>query len=395
MEREAIINLLHLLHYATRLPVHWLVEGKPSLALPGGAQWAGSLLQGPGKSLAEELDLLGMEENAVFYASSAYEEQFIGVRFGENHVLLGPFGLDTLGQQDVTRLVRALRLRLDRRDALRRHYEGLVLLSQMNAYYVASLLEQLLIAPGGLKNGKPLPLLDEPIMPQQTSPAQGRVSGFRHPPLYFESEITRCIRQGNLEEAMRLVRELNTMKKARLADSPMRSLQNSLICAITLYTRAAIQGGVQSDEAFTLSDTCIQLTERQQTAASLLALEEAVITRFTQAVVNTKSRQYTQLVRKALALIDEELTEPLSAAFLAQRLFVHPDYLASRFKEEVGETLHTYILRRRVLEAANFMRYSEESISGIAAFYRFSSQSHFTAVFKRFQGMTPARYRKL
>ena len=42
-----------------------------------------------------------------------------------------------------------------------------------------------------------------------------------------------------------------------------------------------------------------------------------------------------------------------------------------------------------------FMRYGKDSIPAIAAFYHFSSQSHFTTVFKQYMGCTPQQYRKL
>lgn len=41
------------------------------------------------------------------------------------------------------------------------------------------------------------------------------------------------------------------------------------------------------------------------------------------------------------------------------------------------------------------MRYGDDPIPDIAAFYRFSSQGHFTKVFKEFTGYTPQRYRNL
>ena len=63
--------------------------------------------------------------------------------------------------------------------------------------------------------------------------------------------------------------------------------------------------------------------------------------------------------------------------------------------DSVTDNLHQFIQRRRIEEAARFMRYSSESISAIATLYRFSSQSHFTAVFKKYMNMTPGQYRGL
>lgn len=47
----------------------------------------------------------------------------------------------------------------------------------------------------------------------------------------------------------------------------------------------------------------------------------------------------------------------------------------------------------RVERAANLLVYSEESISYIAEYVRFPSQSYMGRVFKKYMGMTPQKYR--
>ncbi|MDD3214634.1 MAG: helix-turn-helix domain-containing protein, partial [Eubacteriales bacterium] len=224
---------------------------------------------------------------------------------------------------------------------------------------------------------------------------RNRMSMFQHPPYFFEQEITRQIIQGNREHAMQLLEELNRLTRATLADTPLRSLKNSLIASVTLFTRAAITGGVPSDEAFTMSDSFIQTIEKQNDLRFLSTIEEAIILRFIDRVKRTQTQRYSRLIRQTIAYIDEHLSEPMDTPAIAASVFVNPDYLSKRFKQETGEAMHHFILRRRVEEAAHFMRYSDDTIPDIAAFYRFSSQGHFTTVFKRFMGYTPKQYREL
>ena len=47
------------------------------------------------------------------------------------------------------------------------------------------------------------------------------------------------------------------MERARLADSPVRSVKNSLIASCTLFTRAAIDADVPPEDAFSHSDVHI------------------------------------------------------------------------------------------------------------------------------------------
>ncbi len=386
---------LRLFHYVTRLSVCWLRGQEILITLPenfsigGYTDWTAS-------TLTKQLDLESIVSDRAILQETPLKEQFLVVCIDkEEWVVCGPWYEAVMEPQDVRRLIRELHLSLNREEPLRAHFASLPHLTPMHTYYTSLLLEDLLRQ----KPFTPAPPVQLPSTEQLSSDYyhnayQNRMKRFRHPPYFFEQEISRQIASGNREHALQLLGELNTLQRARLADSPLRSLKNSLIASVTLFTRAAINGGVPFDEAFTMSDSYIQLIERQQDFSFLSAIEEVIVLRFTDSVSRCQQQRYSQLIRKTIDLIDEYLTEPLNPAFLASRVYVHPDYLSSRFHREVGETLHHFILRRRVEESAHFMRYSNESIINIAAFYRFSSQSHFINVFKKIMGITPKKYRE-
>jgi AraC-like DNA-binding protein len=52
-----------------------------------------------------------------------------------------------------------------------------------------------------------------------------------------------------------------------------------------------------------------------------------------------------------------------------------------------------YILKAKITTAQNILIFSDFPISEIAASLGFSSQSAFSAVFRKFSGMTPFQYR--
>lgn len=388
---------LHLFHYATRLPVQWLRDGKPVAALHASPVCASALLEegGPDTLLAD-LQLEKIPPKALRFLASSLEELFFCYRpKEEDWILCGPFCRANFQENDVRRLIRSLRLRLDREESLRNYYMSLPKLSEMNIHYSALLLKQLFDDEAQLISIKKEPIFqDEIAQGLYHNTYQNRMNMFRHPPYFFEEEISKQIIIANHAHALQLLGELNALERARLADTPLRSLKNSLIGSVTLFTRASIAGGVPSDEAFTLSDTFIQLIEQQNDMASLATIEEAVLMRFIDKVALYRKSRYSALIRKAIIYIDEYLTDDLSADAVAAQVFVNPDYLSARFRQEVGETLHRFVLRRRIEEAAQFMRYSTQNIANVAAFYRFSSQSHFISVFKKYMGMTPGEYRE-
>ena len=57
-------------------------------------------------------------------------------------------------------------------------------------------------------------------------------------------------------------------------------------------------------------------------------------------------------------------------------------------------TLTDFILREKIEEAKRLLRYSDKSLSLIANYLGFSSQSHFTKTFKKYAQKTPKQYRE-
>ena len=396
MEEIDLAQRARYAHYTTRLPVFWYRFGTLVSALPEQTALTGLLL-GEENAPLSGLRLDHALDGGVLPVENAYAERFFYLPLGEGQLLLcGPYCPDAFSQGDVLRLIRSLRLPLDRRELLSAHYAALPRFSEMNAYYTGLFLQRTFAdEAGGPPAESVLPSDEELAKRYDQNAYRNRMAMFQHPPYFFEQEITRQIIEGDREHAMQMLAELNRLTRATLADDPLRSLKNSLIASVTLFTRAAITGGVPSDEAFTMSDSYIQTIEKQSDLRFLSTIEEQIILRFIERVDRYKLQRYSRLVRGAIAYIGEHLSELLSADAVAQSVFVHPDYLSRRFQQETGEAMHGYILRRRVEEAARFMRYGNDAIPDIAAFYQFSSQSHFTTVFKRYMGCAPQEYRNL
>ncbi len=395
MEDNELAQRARYLHYTTRLPVFWSRGGALVASLPEHPAFTGALLGEESTPLAS----LQLEQQSAGPAAveNAYAERFLCLRLeGDTLLLCGPYCADQFTPSDVHRLIRSLRLPLQLREQLAAHYAALPRFSEMHAYYTGLFMQRAFLGDAQAPAAQvALPSDEELARRFYQNTFRNRMRMYQHPPYFFEQEITRQIIAGDKERAMQLLNELNRLTRATLADNPLRSLKNSLIASVTLFTRAAITGGVPSDEAFTMSDSFIQTIEAQADLGLLSSIEEAIIQRFIQRVDRYRSQRFSRAVRQTMAYIDEHLSEPLSAQALADQALVHPDTLGRRFKLETGEALHLYILRRRAEEAAHFMRYSADSITDIAAFYQFSSQSHFTTVFKRFTGYTPQQYRDL
>lgn len=96
-------------------------------------------------------------------------------------------------------------------------------------------------------------------------------------------------------------------------------------------------------------------------------------------------------VRRLKKFLDEHYAEPVSLQELSRLVGLSPYHLNRSFCRKIGMPPHAYQLQMRIARAKSALR-KGSSIAGVALATGFADQSHFTRVFKRFVGDTPAQY---
>ncbi len=92
--------------------------------------------------------------------------------------------------------------------------------------------------------------------------------------------------------------------------------------------------------------------------------------------------------------IDSHFREPLTLQDLADVTHVSKYYLAHAFTEDYGLSPINYLIARRIEESKNLLKSTDHSISQIASFTGFSSQSYFSQSFRKITGQKPGEYRQ-
>lgn len=110
------------------------------------------------------------------------------------------------------------------------------------------------------------------------------------------------------------------------------------------------------------------------------------------AAAGNRTSRWLQSVRD---ILHEKFADPMTLACLAKLVGVHPVYLASSFRKEYHCSIGEYRQRLRIDFAIREISKSHLSLAEIALEAGFASQAHFTKVFKRLTGTTPAKYRAL
>ena len=90
--------------------------------------------------------------------------------------------------------------------------------------------------------------------------------------------------------------------------------------------------------------------------------------------------------------VRDNLHGDTSLVELATLTGLSPRHFAVAFRKSMGLSPHQYILRMRIEEAKRLLAKHRLSIAEISVALGFSSQNHFTEVFRRMVGTTPGRY---
>lgn len=263
----------------------------------------------------------------------------------------------------------------------------------VTAYYILN--QELLSLETVKHNNKPFfQALEKKEKPNLTV-SKNLQNGIQHHDPLAEKLQLDIVREGRVEDLKNFFKIAEEEQAGLLSKSSfIRSRKNQIIILTTLVTRAALEGGLHPEIAFTLSDTFIQRLEDLNTIDEVRSLAGEVLYTFTNKVRQIKSEKYTKRITICINYMYQHLYEEITLDQLAELIGVSPKYLSTLFKKEVGTTISEYIQQARVDESKRLLSYSETPISEIWSLLNFSDQSHFTKVFKKHVGVTPKQYRE-
>jgi AraC-like DNA-binding protein len=125
---------------------------------------------------------------------------------------------------------------------------------------------------------------------------------------------------------------------------------------------------------------------------SLLVFLRRLLARHsTASITSPRDGNEDSAVRRSKEFLDEHYADRVSLNQLARLTGLSPYHLNRSFCRKIGMPPHAYQLQVRIARAKSALR-TGSSIARVALATGFADQSHFTRVFKRLVGDTPARY---
>lgn len=224
-----------------------------------------------------------------------------------------------------------------------------------------------------------------------------------HNPYDQEVREMNSIRTGDPEQLKKSWAEDYVGKLGVLSDDPLRNIKNLGIVLVTLASRAAIEGGVMPETAYSLSDSYIRKLEKEYILETVFQLARQAEYQYALLVREEKEKKAggdrdsaaDSRVSQCKDYIFAHLHGKITTAEIAKALYMNPNYLSGLFKKKKGITIGQYILQEKMKLVKNMLIYSRYSYIEIANYLGFCSQSHLGEKFKKITGMTLHQYREI
>jgi len=129
---------------------------------------------------------------------------------------------------------------------------------------------------------------------------------------------------------------------------------------------------------------------------------ESVKLRIDNAITDAHIHQHSEMepvsnnsiLQSAFFYIRENKSERCTLKKMAELCHVSPSYFSRLFTREMGENFSVYLARTKINWATQLLETTDKTVSQIGSDVGFSDAGHFIKTFKKYEGITPYRYRQ-
>ena len=225
---------------------------------------------------------------------------------------------------------------------------------------------------------------------------QNKESGpiFEHNTLEIERTIADLVSHGEKEKFKLWIKNAPAIRSGILSSDSIRNIRNTFIVSATLFSRAAIRGGLDVDEALGLSDQYIQKMDLMD-SQSAISFRLRLLLDYTERVSRIQGKpDSSSFLIDLNKYIHAHLSDAIFTNDVCRALFLSRTMLFARLKKETGKTFSVYVQSIKIQEAENLLKHTDKTLTQISYYLGFSSSSHFTRVFKKLVSVTPWEYRE-
>ena len=170
-------------------------------------------------------------------------------------------------------------------------------------------------------------------------------------------------------------------------------LKVRIIELVVIISRAAIETGVEAKELLGLNYSYLNDLNKVTDIEELLYKLTEILENFINKVSLTKEKKIKTKIHKMREYINQNFTREVTASNVAKSAGLSVSRALHLFKEEEGMSLSNYITKLRIDYGKYLLLNTDINIADLANETGFYDQSHFTKNFKKFERITPSRFR--
>lgn len=216
---------------------------------------------------------------------------------------------------------------------------------------------------------------------------------FRRIPMEAEQHLICQIRGGKYKEIRTAHFDRITPNAGMTSMDPIMHCSFLIVSAIAVFSRAVIEAGVSPDDSFDLADALIFAVSGCKSIDELSRVYNLSAVMFAKLVHKVKDTKHSVQVERILNYISRNIFRKITLDDLSEFVSLSPNYMCVLFSNEMGISIHNYIQREKINVSCNLLKFSDRSVSDIASYMGFQTQSNYSAIFKKWMHMTPSQYR--
>lgn len=210
----------------------------------------------------------------------------------------------------------------------------------------------------------------------------------------FARNIIMYIKEGNRTLAHKAVRDWNdTPVIGALPDETMER-KYEFVVVLTFLMEALRECGY--DRGVIEQEYARNLRELHAVSSreELFDYTEKTVDRFGIYFEKISYDRYSQMIRKIMIAVDQDLTPKLTLRYFARKLNVNHTYLSDLFRKETGVTLTEYVTEKRMKRAEELLKTTSVSVKSVAKQVGIEDVQYFGKLFKKRAGVTPTQFRQ-
>lgn len=341
----------------------------------------------------EFLDSKNNNSKSIIWYDSAFKDIFYGVLYIQPlySCMIGPCSVRALSFGDSQKFAHAYHINsIQIPECSVSRVEALLMLLA-SAFQISVERPIKLTEKSDIQIAPSMDVSDHKIQQYQLDHAE---QGFIHHSYKLEQDVHRFFLENDEESLTRYLSAISRETYGTMSHNPVKQEEYSAAIIVSFFARYAIDAGVEQFRAYDLADLYLQKISSQVSVEVYRTVIIDAAHRFMSEVKKARSlASQSQHIEKCKQYIYRNLNKSFSLDDLAEYVGLTPTYLSGLFSKYENTSIKEYTLHKRIEASQNMLKYSDYSISQIAYYFCFSSQSHFANIFKKYAGQTPSAFR--